>query len=311
MIRCLSGFALLCLVASPLAAAGLHLNVRNVSIEPGVGQPVVEIVFVGEPLLADLHVSFTKADVEKQPALSGDDWWKQLTWTVRHAGDGSVAGPLTVTHAPAAPPGTGGIIGGKPRDPDEVWRATTVDLGQLPPGRYVIEAALGSLLDKQTILVSASDATPEIGWIYLRGKAQAATSWEEYQRIQLARVQLIPDRPWPFHELGHRATRDGTLAQATDYFERAVAVHEANLRALAAAGKSDLRSRSDKSLHETALVNLWAIRSLLPELFARRGELELVEYLDDSFRNRWGLKDVRTGRIVRVGGSDVGLSRDR
>lgn len=308
MIRRLSGFAFLCLVASPLLGATLHMSIRHESATLDGRKPTGQIVFVGERLIADLDGEFDGADVENRPALKGDDWWKQLTWSVRRLENGPLAPTLHVTKASDAPLRMGGILGGSPPgfsvkrpDPESVRQTTTVDLGQLSPGNYVIEAAMGSLRSDDTLFVSRGDETPEIRWLYLRTQAQAARSWEEYQKIQLVRAGVIPEHAGAFTELGHRATRDGTLAEAMDYFNRAIGVHEMNLRDLAANGKMDLRSRSRHSIAEYALGNLRAIRNLLPHFYARRGELELVEYWDEAFPNRWGLKDVRTGRIVRVG----------
>jgi len=107
----------------------------------------------------------------------------------------------------------------------------------MAPGHYEVEVTLGSSRSTDLFRVSAGDETPEICWLYLRTKARAARSWEEYQSLQLARAAVIPENAGPFAELGHRATRDGTLAQAMDYFGRAIAVHQRNRRALARDGK--------------------------------------------------------------------------
>ena len=308
MIRRLSGFALLCFLASPLLAASLHVSVRSEEAALEGRVPTGQLVFADERLLADLVARFDRAEVENRPALNGDDWWKQLTWSVRRLEGGPVGPTLQTVHvtdASDAPPRAGGILGGGTSRPDRdsVGRAATVDLGQLAPGHYEVEVTLGSSRSRDVFRVSAGDETPEICWLYLRTKARAAGSWEEYQSLQLARAAVIPENAGPFAELGHRATRDGTLAQAMDYFGRAIAVHERNRRALARDGKFDAKTRNQYSILGYALGNLRAIRSLLPHFHARRGELELVEYFDDAFQNRWGLKDVRTGRIVRVGDS--------
>jgi len=78
-IRRLSGFALLCFLASPLLASNGHVEARGEEAALAGRVPTGQIVFADERLLADLVARFDRAGLENRPALNGDDWWKQLT----------------------------------------------------------------------------------------------------------------------------------------------------------------------------------------------------------------------------------------
>ncbi len=64
---------------------------------------------------------------------------------------------------------------GKPGH-DNVWFEGRVELPALPPGDYLIEAGIGSLLQTNYILVRRGDETPMIRWVYLARLMKRPTS---------------------------------------------------------------------------------------------------------------------------------------
>ena len=288
----------------------VDIPTENIRLDTGE-----RIVFPGEPLYTKLVLmaaplltsNAALEELASLRALKEKDWIDHLTWTVRDPrtrvvvrtfapGDVRILSTKRTENVPNHSPHAPDPDQGKPGH-DNVLFEGRVELPALPPGDYLIEAGIGSLLSTNYVLVRRGDETPLIRWVYLARLMKRPTSWEEYKRLQLERFDLLPDKASPLIDLGYRALQDGTLAEAAGYFDRAIVVLETNRRRY-----REEHPRRSVAGFDWNIQRYREISSLLPDFFARRGEVQLTQ---ESATEHWVLTETKTGRVVRVGDSTV------
>lgn len=98
------------------------------------------------------------------------------------------------------------------------------------------------------------------------GRAAAhAQSFAEYERIQKDRLAATPGDATILTNLGYRAMREGTLDQATTYFERAIAVMQENVARYRS--EHPTASGAVAGIGDRRIQELRGLQTLLPDFF--------------------------------------------
>ena len=297
------------LVAVSAAASELRISVQTQPVSAGEGKPLLYVVWHDQPIrlklvliASDLRMNPISEDEEaalrRLPAAA---WPQQIRLTIRdtetkrvvRTEDGGATKIVRSTREDHGPNASRKewLTPGR----DYLQYDALVELAPLPPGSYEISAELHGLKHADVFVLSNGTERPELRFAYLGRLAARAGSYEEYKRLQLERANVEPHRAAPLIELGHRAMRDGTLDEANRFFDLAADAFARNVKRQAALYPA--KAASFQATTGQALANLRDLQKLLPDYFARRGELR-VEQVTRNGVSRWVLLD-RQGRIVR------------
>jgi hypothetical protein len=115
-----------------------------------------------------------------------------------------------------------------------------------------------------------SGSEPEVRDVYLQEKARNSRDWAEFKALELERVRLDPTKAAALVELAQRSLEFGTLAETTDYFDRAANAMEQNIKEWAKVNPLDARKQAPAV--EKTVTQMRALQRVLPEYFANRSQ---------------------------------------
>jgi hypothetical protein len=297
---------LLLLILCSVHAFGseLQLSIAKQPVSVGEEKPLLYVRFAGDRIqlhllliVSDLHLHPIPAQEEKAlRTLPEHTWTDAIHLTVHDVrGNRDLAVPTRTLVSSRR----------EAHGPDAVrpeWRSKSeylkyeadIDLGTLPPADYEIGAALGGLHSSDHVLISNGTESPQLRFAWLGEQAARAKTYDEYRRLQIERAAVEPYKAAPYLELGQRAMRDGSLEQASEFFRSAVAAYQLNIQR-----HRELYPMAYKPMEEStnrAIGGVERLQKLLPQYFARRGEVSLAQ-VHRNGETHWILKD-KQGNIV-------------
>lgn len=293
-------FALTALLLA-VGAHGSHItvSVTKTTVSDGSASGVLRVVFGDETPVVDVVVSVyaleghpsSRRGLRELQALDSAAWWQGLTWTLTDAEGNERAidlGTVEAIRASAAP---------KAHDGRTEHRGT-FRLPGLRPGDYTIEVSYAGVHGKDHFAVRLGTETPALRDKYLERRAAEAASWAEYRRIQLERLEIVPQRADILLALGRRSLEVGTLDEANVFYDRAIRVMEQNEAEYSKGAPVAKRTETRERL-ESTVKSIRALQKELPAYFERRADVAVLEEVVEG-ELRFVLKDRRSGRTTRV-----------
>ena len=304
---------ILCLVLAsivPLAATELHVTVDKEAISMGGERRLLYTTFAGEPLHVDLLLVVVDLPTHPLPpqemaalrAMSAGAWLHDVQLIVRDRTTNRTV--KTFSGAQLRPDRTQRTEEG-PHAPNPAFRKDGLDyvtyraslvLPVLPAGDYALEARLGSLRNTDTFAVSTDDE-PHVRAAHLARAAAQARSFADYERIQKDRLAATPGDATILTNLGYRAMREGTMEQATAYFDRAIAVMQENVARYQS--EHPTASAAVASIGDRRIQELRGLQTLLPDFFRQRDRVR-IEQEQVGDRTRWVLRERASGRVLKA-----------
>ncbi|HMJ83131.1 MAG TPA: hypothetical protein VK504_08200 [Vicinamibacterales bacterium] len=300
------------LVSASAHATELRVNVIKEAISFGNGRPLLYTIFSDEPMQIDVTLLVSNSRTHPAPKdevaalwnMPKDRWTNRLHLVFKSQQDKHTAQAVegAGVRATRTQRTEGGPHAHDPRfrkqGDDFVLYEARLELRNLTPGDYVLEASLGSLRSTDSFAVRRGDEDPRLRSEHLAHSLRSAQTYDEYKRIQLERLKATPSDASILRALGQRAMYDGTIDEANGYFDRAVETIRGNSANYArdhpgAAG-------GVRRAGESEIQRLRGLQSLLPDVFSRRGSV-LVSEERTGDELRWVVRDRATRQIIKIG----------
>lgn len=310
MKRILFTLALVLASIVPLAASELHVTVNKEAISLGGDRPLLYTTFADDPLRVDLLLVVVDLPTHPLPpqelaALRGmvaETWLHDVQLIVRDRAtnrtlktiNGAQLRPVRTQRTEEGPHASNAAF--RKEGLDYVTYRASLVLPALSPGDYALEARLQSLHNTDTFAVSTDDE-PHVRAAHLERAAAHAQSFAEYERIQKDRLAATPGDATILTNLGYRAMREGTLDQATTYFERAIAVMQENVARYQSSHPT--ASGAVAGIGDRRIQELRGLQMLLPDFFRQRDRVR-IEQEQVGDHTRWVLKDRVSGRVLKA-----------
>ena len=194
---------------------------------------------------------------------------------------------------------TRGPAAKQPADRDTAVDMTSyraaLSFGSVPPGDYILKAQIAGLTSAFPFAVRTGSEA-QFRDHYLRIHAGRTADYATFRRLQLERLDRDPARLDALYDLIDRALVNGSLAETTGYFDRAITA--ANLALQKATDPNS------KAHIQNGIFDLRQVRSALPEYFSKRNVWTLTRDMKDG---HYSIRDRASGTVVR----DFKARRDR
>lgn len=270
----------------------------------GGKQAVLRTVFTGEPIVANVlldvyalaQMPSTARRLADLQRLTPKDWWQHLQWDIRTSAGVPVASRPRLQSSSVRERGPN-VRNAADRDtsvPCSSYRAV-FDFGRLAPGDYTIRVSINGLDAPPFPLAVRSGSEPEVRDVYLQEKARNSHDWGEFKALELERVRLDPTKAAALMELAQRSLEFGTLAETTDYFNRATNAMEHNVQEWANVNPLDAGKQAPAV--RNTVTQMRALQRMLPEYFANRSQWRVSL---DPATSRYVIVARDNSRVVRT-----------
>jgi hypothetical protein len=291
--------------ALPARPSTLQLSIEHHIAVASIGgkQAVLRTVFTDEPIIANVlldvyalsQMPSTSVHLSDLQKLTRKDWWQHLQWDIRTPAGAPVAAHPRLRSSSVRERGPN-VRNAADRDasvPCTSYRAA-FDFGRLAPGNYTIRVAINGLDAPPFPFAVRSGSEPEVRDVYLQEKARNSRDWAEFKALELERVRLDPTKAAAFVELAQRSLEFGTLAETTDYFDRATKAMEQNIKEWAKVNPLDTKKQVPAV--ENTVTQMRALQRVLPEYFANRSQWRVSL---DPATSHYVIIARDNGRVVR------------
>lgn len=254
-------------------ASTLTLVVTNHSVDVAATaerpRELLRVVWLDERLYADVSL-----DVYQIPSMHSNPWADDLRWTLaRSDTNATVSLPM-----PRIVRSTRRV-----RGPD----AARFDFGSIPAGDYRMSVSAAGLTSTDLFSVRTG-AEPGLRDAYLREKAAKTRDYSEFRRLELERFERDPSRLDAALELIDRSVIEGTPAEVTADFDRAIAGYESRRGSFAPAERAKIGA---------FIADLRAARAAVPEILQHRGEWLVAR---DPYTSVYSVRSRATNQVLRV-----------
>jgi hypothetical protein len=299
-------FFILALCAAALrsnsVASTLTLVVANHSIDvaavPNHPRELLRVVWLDERLYADVSLDVYQIPSMRSTAehyrelvqlARSNRWTDDLRWTLARR-DTNAAVSLPMPRILRSTRRLRGREAQAPADRDTAVEMTSLfarlDFGSLPAGDYRISVNAAGLTS--TYLFTVRTGTePELRDSYLREKAAKIRDYVEFRRLELERFERDPSRLDAALELIDRSVVEGTPAEVTADFDRAIAGYESRRGSFAPAEGAKV---------DAYIADLRAARAALPEILQHRQDWLVAR---DPYTSIYSIRSRATNRVLR------------
>ena len=277
----------LALTTSAMDASKISVVATKFGVQGSQPGRTLYVAFADEPVTVDVTASID----ESGPELDATRWWQQLDWTLTETVT-KVEKPIAARSIDVVSATRNPLMTGSLSQHRGLFR-----IGKLPPGNYLLRISAENVQGADAFAIRKGDETPFIHDKHLERRAERSRSFSEYKALQLERANLFPNRADVWIALATRALEQGTQSDATEYYDRTIAIMEKNAADLSKQNPS--RAKEIRQRVATAVAQVKALREALPYYYANRDRLRVAEEPIDGAM-RYVLKDRRSGRIDRV-----------
>jgi hypothetical protein len=289
------------LLLTAVTATGSHItvSVAKEAVPAANGPELLYVAFTDEPLIVDVAITVytlpnPRSSAEQIGAFRKLDpsvWWDGLTFTLKSSDGSSRVVPARTMEVIRATQKAAEVNGTLQHRGS--FRVPVAEVGD-----YEIEVSFAGLVGRDAFALRNGSETAAIRDRYLERRAERTADYATFKRIQLERLDLFPKRADILLALAKRSLEAGTLEETVGYYDRAIAVMEANGAEYAKGAPPAAAAEVQQRLRNAAQ-NIRALQAELPAYFARRSELSLVEE-SVAGEMRFVLKERRSGKVVRV-----------
>jgi hypothetical protein len=297
----LAAVAIVLSVAASASTLTLSVNHHSVAINPADRQAstLLRSVWADEHLLADVQLDVYQlpgmrstaehyADLRK---LAADARWiDRLRWSLTRR-DTDAPAALAVPRIARTARRERGPQAEAPSDRDTRVAMTTLaarfDFGVLPVGDYRLSVSGGGLSASFDFSV-CTGAEPEVRDDYLRDQASKTNDYAEFRRLEMERYERDHSRIDALFDLVDRSLQQGTPAEASADFDRAITAYEARRQTFT----PDVGAKAAAYIRD-----LRVARDALPEYFQRKAEWTMAR---EPYSGIYSIRSRATNEVVRV-----------
>jgi len=285
------------------AASTLTLVIANHSVDVAAAadrpRELLRVVWLDERLYADVsldvyQIPSMRSTTEHYRGLAqfarSNRWADELRWTLaRSDTNATVSLPM-----PRILRSTRRVRG--PEAPAAADRDTAVamtslfarfDFGSVPAGDYRMSVNAAGLTSTYLFSVRTG-AEPGLRDAYLREKAAKARDYTQFRRLELERFERDPSRLDAALELIDRSVVEGSPAEVTADFDRAIAGYELRRGSFAPAERAKI---------DAFVADLRTARAAVPEILRHREEWLVAR---DPYTSVYSIRSRATNQVLRV-----------
>jgi len=288
-------------VAASASTLTLSVNHHSVTINPAAGQTatLLRSLWADEHLVADVQLdvyqlpgmrSMTEHYAELSKLAADARWIDRLRWSLTRR-DTDAPAALAVPRIARTIRRERGPQAETSADRDTRVAMTTLaarfDFGVLPVGDYRLSVNAGGLTSSFDFSVRTG-AEPEVRDDYLRDKASRTNDYAEFRRLELERYERDQSRVDALFDLVDRSLQQGTPAEASADFDRAITAYETRRQTFT----PDVAAKAAAYIRD-----LRVARAALPEYFQRKAEWTMAR---DPYSGVYSIRSRPTNDIVRI-----------
>lgn len=285
------------------AASTLTLVIANHSVDVAAAadhpRELLRVVWVDEPLYADVsldvyQIPSMRSTTEHYRGLAqlarSNRWTDDLRWTLARNDTGATVS-LPMPRILRSSRRVRGPEAPAPADRDTAVAMTSLfarfDFGSVPAGDYRMSVNAAGLTSTYLFSIRTG-AEPGLRDAYLREKAAKTRDYAEFRRLELERFERDPSRLDAALELIDRSVVEGTPAEVTADFDRAITGYESRRSSFAPAERAKI---------DAFIADLRTARAAVPEILRHRQEWLVAR---DPYTSVYSIRSRATNQVLRV-----------